>query len=484
MIEELEENSNKSLADNEIASLMRTLASKNYKENSSFPKKIIEPFKPTSLFEIAKKNVSKNESNVSKEKNDIDLKSDSTQQDKEIIENNDNQLIEDTYKENKLINPEKEIKNDVQQRELDQTDANSEKTQEINEQVEANNNTDSLEKDPVVNVGVPIKENLYTKDDLNNEYQKGILEGVQQEQKKNNEGRANSIKDFDNLIKKINEKTFIDTNALEKHIKQEIIKIASERVGSLIDEMPREFLEKIKSLSNTIRKKSEKKILKLNSDDLKSVEKIIQDETLLKQFVFHADKSLSRGDYIIEIGEISLEDKFKDRYDINEESSKYFEIDNTENADNEISLIKQNSQETVQKNAAFDTQNTLKKELIDDPLFNQEQNVTEIELNDDSDNASNSSEQEIIDDDLQEKQKNAESNKINQINDEVNDKSENQNIDEFIEMDNEINDKSENQNIDEFIEMDNEINNKSENQNIDEFIKIDPEITSNNKNKK
>ncbi len=484
MIEELEENSNKSLADNEIASLMKTLASKNYKENSSFPKKIIEPFKPTSLFEIAKKNVSKNESNVSKEKNDIDLKSDSTQQDKEIIENNDNQLIEDTYKENKLINPEKEIKNDVQQRELDQTDANSEKTQEINEEVEANNNTDSLEKDPVVNVGVPIKENLYTKDDLNNEYQKGIMEGVQQEQKKNNEGRANSIKDFDNLIKKINEKTFIDTNALEKHIKQEIIKIASERVGSLIDEMPREFLEKIKSLSNTIRKKSEKKILKLNSDDLKSVEKIIQDETLLKQFVFHADKSLSRGDYIIEIGEISLEDKFKDRYDINEESSKYFEIDNTENADNEISLIKQNSQETVQKNAAFDTQSTLKKELIDDPLFNQEQNVTEIELNDDSDNASNSSEQEIIDDDLQEKQKNAESNKINQINDEVNDKSENQNIDEFIEMDNEINDKSENQNIDEFIEMDNEINNKSENQNIDEFIKIDPEITSNNKNKK
>ena len=54
-------------------------------------------------------------------------------------------------------------------------------------------------------------------------------------------------------------KKHIDTNALEKHIKQEIIKIASERVGSLIDEMPREFLEKIKSLSNTIRKKVKRK---------------------------------------------------------------------------------------------------------------------------------------------------------------------------------------------------------------------------------
>ena len=33
MIEELEENLNKSLADNEIASLMKTLASKNFREN-------------------------------------------------------------------------------------------------------------------------------------------------------------------------------------------------------------------------------------------------------------------------------------------------------------------------------------------------------------------------------------------------------------------------------------------------------------------
>ena len=86
---------------------------------------------------------------------------------------------------------------------------------------------------------------------------------------------------------------------------------------------------------------------------MKSIEKIIQNEPLLKQFVFHADKSLSRGDYIIEIGEISLEDKFNDRYDINEESSKYFEIDNTEKTDNEIPLIKQNSPEPVQKNASF-----------------------------------------------------------------------------------------------------------------------------------
>ena len=65
MIEELEENLNKSLADNEIASLMKTLASKNYKENPSFPKKNVEPFKPTSFFEIAKKKFATQKNRIS-----------------------------------------------------------------------------------------------------------------------------------------------------------------------------------------------------------------------------------------------------------------------------------------------------------------------------------------------------------------------------------------------------------------------------------
>ena len=61
MIEEIEKNNKKSLADKEIASLMKTLASKNYRENVSFPKKIIQPFKPISFFETANKNLQKND---------------------------------------------------------------------------------------------------------------------------------------------------------------------------------------------------------------------------------------------------------------------------------------------------------------------------------------------------------------------------------------------------------------------------------------
>ena len=103
-----------------------------------------------------------------------------------------------------------------------------------------------------------MKENLYTQDELSKEYQKGFSDGVDTEQKKNTEEKENSLKNFNNLIETIKDKIFIDTNLLEKHIKEEIIKITTERVGLLINEMPEEFL-KIKLLSNTINKNSGKK---------------------------------------------------------------------------------------------------------------------------------------------------------------------------------------------------------------------------------
>ena len=101
--------------------------------------------------------------------------------------------------------------------------------------------------------------------------------------------------------------------------------------------MPEEFLNKIKLLSNTIIKNSGKKIFKLNPEDLKLVEKIIKGDTALEKLVFLADNTLARGDCIIEIGEISIEDKIIDRYDSSESSTRYFEIGNKENKVEEIS---------------------------------------------------------------------------------------------------------------------------------------------------
>ncbi|MFL2812737.1 MAG: FliH/SctL family protein [Paracoccaceae bacterium] len=326
MIEDVEKNSNKSLGDNEIASLMKTLASKNYRENVSFPKRVIQPFKPISFLEAANKNLKKNDESIPENKKEIEISK----------ENPESQIAESENESNVQIETNRENLGELESSEPDVSGTTPNDSPE-NELIENEENTSTSEIEQITPIGIPVKENLYTKDELSKEYQKGYSEGVETEQKKFIEEKENLLKNFNSLIKAIEEKIFIDTNPLEKKIKEEIIKITTERVGLLINEMPEEFLNKIKLLSNTIIKNSGKKIFKLNPEDLKLVKKIIKGETTLEKFVFLADNTLARGDCIIEIGEISIEDKIIDRYDSSESSTRYFEIGNKENIVEEIS---------------------------------------------------------------------------------------------------------------------------------------------------
>ena len=380
MIEDIEKNSKKSLADKEIASLMKTLASKSYRENVSFPKKIIQPFKPISFFETANKNLQKNDGLINEPK-------EVSEKPEEYIESQNAEI------ENELSEKNKSIKEN-----FDHIDTPPEDSEGKNDLIESETNTTNLEKQSTSNIGIPIKENLYTKDELNQEYQKGFSEGTEKEQKKYIEEKEILIKKFDKIINAIEEKIFIDTKLLEKHIKEEIIKITTERLGLLINEMPNEFLEKIKSLSNTIIKNSGKKILKLNPEDLKSIEQIINNEAFLEKFVFLSDQSLSRGDCIIEIGEISLEDKIIDRYGSNGESTRFFEIGNTENSNKEKPQPEQKTKKTDINSGTSSLSSVQEDESINTETPQLEQNIEQTQANIDTPDISTSmSENENLD---------------------------------------------------------------------------------------
>lgn len=335
MIEDIDKNPNKSLADNEIASLMKTLASKSFRENSSFPKKVLQPFKPISFLEVAKKNLKTNDKEVEIDQSNPNKLEDTNDQINQLKDNEKIQIVEDVNDFEELKKSDKENDDEIKIFEYDKTNSDLKNNQPIKENIIPTNETNNSEKETNTNVGIPVKETLYSKDDLNKEYQKGFSDGKEEEQKKYITEKKNSIESFDGFIKKVNEKIFIDTKLIENNIKDEIIKIVKERTGVLINEMPREFLDKVKKLSNTIIKKSEKKVFKLNPEDLKSVQKIIETENYFKQFDFLADEALSRGDCIIEVGEISLEDKIADRYGSNDDTTKYLEIDNIGNLEEE-----------------------------------------------------------------------------------------------------------------------------------------------------
>ena len=357
MIEDIEKNSNKSLADNEIASLMKTLASKNFRENVSFPKKVIQPFKPISFFEAANKNLEKPDDSISKNIEEIEL----------AKENVEKQIAEGEREASDQIESNNEELDEVQMIELGENDSNLDDSQNKNELNETEKTIDNSVQELPNSIGIPVKENLYTNDELKQEYERGYLEGVEEEQRKITSEIGSSIKSFDNIIKAIEEKIFIDTKLLEKHIKDEIIKITTERVGLLINEMPEDFLKKIKLLSNSILKSSEKRVFKLNPEDLEIVKKISQDKDSLEKFVFLADNSLTRGDCIIEIGEISLEDKIIDRYGSSEENTRYFEYDSSENQNEETSQLEKDT-----KNTNSNTENSNVSKQSEGELLNTE----------------------------------------------------------------------------------------------------------------
>ena len=130
-------------------------------------------------------------------------------------------------------------------------------------------------------------------------------------------------------------------------------------------------MNKIKLLSNTIVKNSGKKIFKLNPEDLKLVEKIIKGDSALEKWGVLADNTLARGDCIIEIGEISIEDKIIDRYDSSESSTRYFEIGNKENIVEEISQ----SDEVKENETALNMSEKSKKENANIEISQKDQNI-------------------------------------------------------------------------------------------------------------
>ena len=333
MVSDLEKTSDSSLADNEIASLMKTLASNQYKENMGFPKKVLQPFKPLSLPEIASKN------EESSGNSDIPNDSEKVTEPKELSENH-----EENITENNLENPSVSVDNEIlENEERNQSKiSGSPEIRNLETEVENNNlddqnsNTEDkqFDKSEASAIGVPIKDKLYTEAEKEDAYQKGLLEAKTKFESERTEEQDKAIKTLYDLIKKLEAQVKIDTNLLEKHLKEEILKISSERVGTAIKEMPTEFIKKIETLVNTIKDKGEERVLKLNPEDYKEIVPLFKDSIDLANFVIIPDQNLEHSDVIIELGGVSLEDKLSDRYSSNEkEGTRSFKIENLEKSE-------------------------------------------------------------------------------------------------------------------------------------------------------
>jgi len=336
MIDDLQKTDDSSLADNEIASLMKTLASDQYRETPGFPKKSIQPFKPLSLNKIA------SQANGDKKLRDTQQGEMPEQSIQELPAENNNESNDDS-KPSEVELEETALTQKIDEDNLPLSsalpkDAGMVSPSEPPIPVVENSNepNELLKQNDSGPVGVPIKEKLYTEEEKEAAYQKGMAEALDRLKAEQESKQDSTFKVLESLIKNLEKHIIIDTRSLESFLKQEILSIATERAGATIREIPKEFVQKIETLAQIIKNKGHNPVLRLNPQDYQAVAPLLKDSVELTNFKVRPDDSLLNSDIIIELDGVSVEDSIYDRYSSNEKGgTRNFKItDGKESLDN------------------------------------------------------------------------------------------------------------------------------------------------------
>ena len=152
-------------------------------------------------------------------------------------------------------------------------------------------------------------------------FEKGYAEGKASAEKETEEKLANGLIALENARKSIldlNASHFID---LREQIASQILKLATERAGHEIKNLPEQFYNKIESLLETIGQATKEPKIFLNGNDLAAIQETISDNKEHIGFNFRSREGLMNGDIVIEIGSISLCDMAFERSEIKDENN-------------------------------------------------------------------------------------------------------------------------------------------------------------------
>ena len=152
-------------------------------------------------------------------------------------------------------------------------------------------------------------------------FEKGYAEGKASAEKETEEKLANGLIALENARKSIldlNASHFID---LREQIASQILKLATERAGHEIKNLPEQFYNKIESLLETIGQATKEPKIFLNGNDLAAIQETISNNKEYIGFNFRSREGLMNGDIVIEIGSISLCDMAFERSEIKDENN-------------------------------------------------------------------------------------------------------------------------------------------------------------------
>ena len=120
---------------------------------------------------------------------------------------------------------------------------------------------------------------------------------------------ASKVSAFEEALAALTKPQAMQVEALTKSIHATILRLASERAGSQIDDMPEAFANRIDALTNSIGKKMNEGQVQLNLDDYALMKPFFAESA----FDFVANPDLKRGDAVLRFDGVELRDIAENR---------------------------------------------------------------------------------------------------------------------------------------------------------------------------
>ena len=343
----LEEKDSSPLEDTEITRLIKVSRELGYRKQDKIPERNLVDFKPTSITQIATATDNKMTETIGgSESADLAEKvrgenvSESTvTPDNNSSTNMPNLESVDNKPSSEKILEKKEINEPVDSisTNISDTSENPSVSSKIigehsleDQGLEAGSAEDSpIEEEPITEKPVVATQNDTAS--IEKAKQEGIeigkkaaftdLEAIQKE----------ALENFQTIMDNMKKKEAVDKTVLTQSILSAITRLASERAGTIIDEHPETFKNKIISFADKIEQASTNLILNLNPVDAELLKKVLSKSLSDKKVEIRENSELFRGDFIFQMGAVEIGDLLSEQISIEEkEKGPAIKNDNSE----------------------------------------------------------------------------------------------------------------------------------------------------------
>ena len=331
----LEEKDSSPLEDTEITRLIKVSRELGYRKQDKIPERNLVDFKPTSITQIATATDNKMTETVGgSESADLaekvrgenvientvtpDNNSSTNMPNLESVDNEPNS--ENTLEKKEISEPVDSISTTISDTlENPSVSSNIIGEHSLEDQgLEAGSAEDSpIEEEPVTEKK-PVVATQNITASIEKAKQEGIeigkkaaftdLEAIQKE----------ALENFQTIMDNMKKKEAVDKTVLTQSILSTITRLASERAGTIIDEHPETFKNKIISFADKIEQASTNLILNLNPVDADLLKKVLSESLSDKKVEIRKNSELFRGDFIFQMGAVEIGDLFSEQISIEE----------------------------------------------------------------------------------------------------------------------------------------------------------------------